>query len=157
MNIYKDYIKSVKSHELLLSVLFIIYIALDIETPISLLSLVNNGIFQAIMFLLVISLFFYVNPIISILAILAVFTLIQRSKNAVKYFIPSELEKSKNLITLNQKEINEEILEHNIQEPDVSLEENIVKVMAPPVVDSNEEFSFAAVTDKIHNAENLTN
>ena len=131
--------------------------ALDIETPISLLSLVNNGIFQAIMFLLVISLFFYVNPIISILAILAVFTLIQRSKNAVKYFIPSELEKSKNLITLNQKEINEEILEHNIQEPDVSLEENIVKVMAPPVVDSNEEFSFAAVTDKIHNAENLTN
>ena len=96
MNIYKDYIKSVKSHELLLSVLFIIYIALDIETPISLLSLVNNGIFQAIMFLLVISLFFYVNPIISILAILAVFTLIQRSKNAVKYFMPSELEKSKN-------------------------------------------------------------
>ena len=157
MNIYKDYIKSVKSHELLLSILFIIYIALDIETPISLLSLVNNGIFQAIMFLLVISLFFYVNPIISILAILAVFTLIQRSKNAVKYFIPSELEKSKNLITLNQKEINEEILEHNIQEPDVSLEENMVKVMAPPVVDSNEEFSFAAVTDKIHNAENLTN
>tara|TARA_R110002074_G_scaffold384728_3_gene565562 strand:- start:5798 stop:6271 length:474 start_codon:yes stop_codon:yes gene_type:complete len=157
MNIYKDYIKSVKSHELLLSVLFIIYIALDIETPISLLSLVNNGIFQAIMFLLVISLFFYVNPIISILAILAVFTLIQRSKNAVKYFMPSELEKSKNLITLNQKEINEEILEHNIQEPDVSLEENMVKVMAPPVVDSNEEFSFAAVTDKIHNAENLTN
>lgn len=157
MNIYKDYIKSVKSHELLLSVLFIIYIALDIETPISLLSLVNNGIFQAIMFLLVISLFFYVNPIISILAILALFTLIQRSKNAVKYFMPSELEKSKNLITLNQKEINEEILEHNIQEPDVSLEENMVKVMAPPVVDSNEEFSFAAVTDKIHNAENLTN
>ena len=157
MNIYKDYIKSVKSHELLLSILFIIYIALDIETPISLLSLVNNGIFQAIMFLLVISLFFYVNPIISILAILAVFTLIQRSKNAVKYFMPSELEKSKNLITLNQKEINEEILEHNIQEPDVSLEENMVKVMAPPVVDSNEEFSFAAVTDKIHNAENLTN
>lgn len=157
MNIYKDYIKSVKSHELLLSVLFIIYIALDIETPISLLSLVNNGIFQAIMFLLVISLFFYLNPIISILAILALFTLIQRSKNAVKYFMPSELEKSKNLITLNQKEINEEILEHNIQEPDVSLEENMVKVMAPPVVDSNEEFSFAAVTDKIHNAENLTN
>lgn len=157
MNIYKDYIKSVKSHELLLSVLFIIYIALDIETPISLLSLVNNGIFQAIMFLLVISLFFYLNPIISILAILALFTLIQRSKNAVKYFMPSELEKSKNLITLNQKEINEEILQHNIQEPDVSLEENMVKVMAPPVVDSNEEFSFAAVTDKIHNAENLTN
>tara|TARA_Y100000389_G_scaffold40891_4_gene35500 strand:+ start:2778 stop:3251 length:474 start_codon:yes stop_codon:yes gene_type:complete len=157
MNIYKDYIKSVKSHELLLSILFIIYIALDIETPISLLSLVNNGIFQAIMFLLVISLFFYVNPIISILAILALLTLIQRSKNAVKYFMPSELEKSKNLITLNQKEINEEILQHNIQEPDVSLEENMVKVMAPPVVDSNEEFSFAAVTDKIHNAENLTN
>ena len=99
MNIYKDYIKSVKTHESLLSVLLLIYIVLDIQTPMGLLPLVNNGIFQAIMFLLVISLFFYVNPIISVLAIIALLILLQRSKSAIDYMMPSEVSKMNNLIS----------------------------------------------------------
>jgi hypothetical protein len=155
MNIYKDYIKSVKTHESLLSVLLLIYIVLDIQTPMGLLPLVNNGIFQAIMFLLVISLFFYVNPIISVLAIIALLILLQRSKSAVDYMMPSEISKMNNLITLNQQQINQEIVEHNMEEPQVTLEENMVELMAPPVLESNEEFSFSAVSNKLHNAENL--
>ena len=155
MNIYKDYIKSVKTHESLLSVLLLIYIVLDIQTPMGLLPLVNNGIFQAIMFLLVISLFFYVNPIISVLAIIALLILLQRSKSAIDYMMPSEVSKMNNLITLNQQQINQEIVEHNMEEPQVTLEENMVELMAPPVLESNEEFSFSAVSNKLHNAENL--
>ena len=155
MNIYKDYIKSVKSHECLLSVLLLIYIVLDIQTPMSLLPLVNNGIFQAIMFLLVISLFFYVNPIISVLAIIALLILLQRSKSAIDYMMPSEVSKMNNLISLNQQQINQEIVEHNMEEPQVTLEENMVELMVPPVIESNEEFSFSAVSNKLHNAENL--
>jgi hypothetical protein len=155
MNIYKDYIKSVKTHESLLSVLLLIYIVLDIQTPMGLLPLVNNGIFQAIMFLLVISLFFYVNPIISVLAIIALLILLQRSKSAIDYMMPSEVSKMNNLISLNQKQINQEIVEHNMEEPQVTLEENMVELMAPPVIESNEEFSFSAVSNKLHNAENL--
>ena len=155
MNIYKDYIKSVKTHESLLSVLLLIYIVLDIQTPMGLLPLVNNGIFQAIMFLLVISLFFYVNPIISVLAIIALLILLQRSKSAVDYMMPSEVSKMNNLITLNQQQINQEIVEHNMEEPQVTLEENMVELMVPPVLESNEEFSFSAVSNKLHNAENL--
>ncbi|MHC5180884.1 MAG: hypothetical protein ACYSOW_03290 [Planctomycetota bacterium] len=155
MNIYKDYIKSVKTHESLLSVLLLIYIVLDIQTPMGLLPLVNNGIFQAIMFLLVISLFFYVNPIISVLAIIALLILLQRSKSAIDYMMPSEVSKMNNLISLNQQQINQEIVEHNIEEPQVTLEENMVELMAPPVLESNEEFSFSAVSNKLHNAENL--
>ena len=155
MNIYKDYIKSVKTHESLLSVLLLIYIVLDIQTPMGLLPLVNNGIFQAIMFLLVISLFFYVNPIISVLAIIALLILLQRSKSAIDYMMPSEVSKMNNLISLNQQQINQEIVEHNIEEPQVTLEENMVELMAPPVIESNEEFSFSAVSNKLHNAENL--
>ena len=155
MNIYKDYIKSVKTHESLLSVLLLIYIVLDIQTPMGLLPLVNNGIFQAIMFLLVISLFFYVNPIISVLAIIALLILLQRSKSAIDYMMPSEVSKMNNLITLNQEQINKEIVEHNMEEPLVTLEENMVELMAPPVIESNEEFSFSAVSNKLHNAENL--
>lgn len=155
MNIYKDYIKSVKTHESLLSVLLLIYIVLDIQTPMGLLPLVNNGIFQAIMFLLVISLFFYVNPIISVLAIIALLILLQRSKSAIDYMMPSEVSKMNNLISLNQQQINQEIVEHNMEEPKVTLEENMVELMVPPVIESNEEFSFSAVSNKLHNAENL--
>jgi hypothetical protein len=155
MNIYKDYIKSVKTHESLLSVLLLIYIVLDIQTPMGLLPLVNNGIFQAIMFLLVISLFFYVNPIISVLAIIALLILLQRSKSAIDYMMPSEVSKMNNLISLNQQQINQEIVEHNMEEPQVTLEENMVELMVPPVLESNEEFSFSAVSNKLHNAENL--
>lgn len=155
MNIYKDYIKSVKTHEALLSVLLIIFIVLDIQTPIFLLALVNNGIFQAIMFLLLASLFFYVNPIISILAVIAFLILLQRSKNRKNYMAPSEINKMNHLISLNQQQINQEIIEHNKEEPHVTLEEDMVESMVPPVIESNEKFSFSAVTDKLHNAENL--
>lgn len=157
MNIYKDYIKSVKTHECLLSVLLLIYIVLDIQTPVTLLPLVNNGMFQAIMFVLVISLFFYVNPIISVLAVIALLILLQRSKNKMNNFIPNEFKKMNELINLNQNKINEEIIQHNNEEPQVTLEENMVEKMAPPVIESNEEFSFSAVTNKLHNAENLLN
>ena len=53
MNIYKDFIKSTKAHESLLAVILIIYIIFDIQTPHSLLFIVNNGIFQAILIVLV--------------------------------------------------------------------------------------------------------
>jgi hypothetical protein len=69
--------------------------------------------------------------------------------------MPSEVSKMNNLISLNQKQINQEIVEHNMEEPQVTLEENMVELMAPPVIESNEEFSFSAVSNKLHNAENL--
>ena len=83
MNFYKDFIKTTKAHESLLSVLLLIFIVLPIGVPYSLLPLVNNGIFQAILFILVISLYFYVNPVISVLATLAALTLISRSKDGL--------------------------------------------------------------------------
>ena len=98
MNIYKDFIKSTKAHESLLVVILIFYIIFDIPTPYNLVSLVNNGVFQAILIFLVFSLFFYVNPIISILAIIAVFTLIDRSKRLTNSFVLNENNKFNNML-----------------------------------------------------------
>lgn len=155
MNFYKDFIKTTKAHETLLSVLLLIFIVLPIGVPYSLLPLVNNGIFQAILFILVISLYFYVNPLISVLATLAALTLISRSKDGLDGVMPSEITKMNNLLNLNRSDVDSEVMEYNLKQPSVSLEENIVQKMVPPITSSNEEFSFSAVTDKLHNAENL--
>ena len=155
MNFYKDFIKTTKAHESLLCVLLLIFIILPISVPYSLLPLVNNGIFQALLFILVISLYFYVNPIISVLITLAVLILISRSKYGIDSLVPSENSKLTNLINLNKSNVDSEIMDYNLQQPSISLEENMVEKMAPPITSSNEEFSFSAVTDKLHNAENL--
>jgi ABC-type multidrug transport system fused ATPase/permease subunit len=155
MNFYKDFIKTTKAHESLLSVLLLIFIVLPIGVPYSLLPLVNNGIFQAILFILVVSLYFYVNPIISVLATLAALTLISRSKNGLDGISPSEITKMNNLLNLNRSDVDSEVMEYNLKQPSLSLEENMVQKMVPPITNSNEEFSFSAVTDKLHNAENL--
>lgn len=155
MNFYKDFIKTTKAHETLLSVLLLIFIVLPIGVPYSLLPLVNNGIFQAILFILVVSLYFYVNPVISVLATLAALTLISRSKNGLDGISPSEITKMNNLLNLNRSDVDSEVMEYNLKQPSVSLEENMVQKMVPPITSSNEEFTFSAVTDKLHNAENL--
>jgi ABC-type multidrug transport system fused ATPase/permease subunit len=155
MNFYKDFIKTTKAHETLLSVLLLIFIVLPIGVPYSLLPLVNNGIFQAILFILVVSLYFYVNPIISVLATLAALILISRSKDGLDGVLPSEITKMNNLLNLNRSDVDSEVMEYNLKQPSVSLEENMVQKMVPPITSSNEEFSFSAVTDKLHNAENL--
>ena len=155
MNFYKDFIKRTKAHESLLSVLLLIFIVLPIGIPYSLVPLLNNSIFQTILCILVISLYFYVNPIISILATLAALVLIRRSKDAYLKQSPSELSKLNNLINLNRSDVDSELMKNNFREPSVTLEENIVQKMVPPITNSNEQFSFSAVTDKIHNAESL--
>ena len=160
MNIYKDFIKSTKAHESLLVVILIIYIIFDIPTPHNLLSLVNNGIFQAILIVLVFSLFFYVNPIISILAIIAVFTLIDRSKRSMNSLVLNEKNKFNNMLNYNQipnssNLTNNSLTQYNANQESVELEVDIINKMAPPVLESNEQFSFQPVTNKQHNAHNV--
>jgi len=155
MNIYKDFIKSTKAHESLLVVILIIYIIFDIHTPTHLLSLVNNGIFQAILIILVISLFFYVNPIISILAIIAVFILIDRSKKQINSFALNENNKFNNMLNYNEIANNNNLTQYNANNESVELEVDMVNQMAPPVIESNEQFSFQPVTNKQHNAHNV--
>lgn len=157
MNIYKDFIKTTKAHEYLLSVILIIYIIFDIHTPHYLLSTINNGIFQFILIVIVIILIFYINPIISILAIIAVFVLFNRSKNNMNQLIPNEETKFIDMLKYNNMDPNNvdsvKLTEHKIDQADDTLEESIVSQMAPPIINSNEKFSFQSLVNKTHNAD----
>ena len=149
MNIYKNLMKSAKIHETLLTILFIIYIVFDFATPYSLLSLVNNSIFQVIIFILTISLFFYVNPFVGILGVISILILFNRSKSNIQNLIPNEISKLDKMISYNQLTKNQ----NNIN--NITLEEQMVQKMAPPILESNEVFSFNSITGKLFNARNI--
>ncbi len=146
MNNYKDFIKSIKKHEMLLIVLFIIYIIFDIQTPNYVLSLVNNTLFQTILIIITLSLLLYLNPIISILAIISLFILIHRSKKQLLDMTPSEITKFNNM--LNYNNVN--------KQSSVTLEEDVVNKMAPFIIDDNKDYSFQPIIDNQYNAREVT-
>ena len=155
MKIYKDFIKSTKAHESFLVIILIIYIIFNIPTPYPLLPLVNNIIFQTILIILVLSLFFYINPIITILAVIAVIILIQRSKKGLNSLNLNETNKYNDMLKYNTNSQPFSLNQYNANQDSVALEVDMVNKMAPPVIETNEEFSFQPISLKQHNAQNV--
>jgi len=79
MDFYNNLMKKGRHHEVLLGGLFLAYSVLDIQTPLFLAELINSKLGSLIVMIIAFSLFLYVNPIISILGIIAAYELIRRS------------------------------------------------------------------------------
>jgi hypothetical protein len=79
MDFYNNLMKKGRHHEVLLGGLFLAYSVLDIQTPLFLAELINTKLGSLIVMIIAFSLFLYVNPIISILGIIAAYELIRRS------------------------------------------------------------------------------
>ena len=155
MNLYKDFIKSGKIHETLLTIVLLIYIIFDIPTPFFLLDLTQNIYFKVILTILIMSLFLYINPLISCLAIIAVFILFNRSNKEIKSLIPNENTKLQNMTSYNKQDTSTNNL-NTTKQSSSSLEVEMVSQMAPQIVGSEEVFSFQSVVPKVHNAQNIT-
>ena len=147
MNLFKDFLKSSKTHEYLLAALFLIYIALDIQTPMELAPVVNNLFFQLLLGVLIVSMFFYVNPLVAVLAVIAGYTFIHRSRNLGPAAIPNESVKQELMQTFNAPKTSP---------TPGSLELELVQKMAPstrpPLVDNT---NFQPVLGDTHNASSL--
>ena len=147
MNLFKDFLKTSKTHEYLLAALFLIYIALDIQTPMDLAPVVNNLFFQLLLGIVIVSLFFYVNPLVGVLAVIAGYTFIHRSRALGPAAIPNESVKQDLMKTFNAPKTSP---------PPGSLEVEIVQKMAPsakpPLVDNTD---FQPVLNDTHNASSL--
>ena len=143
MNNYKDFMKKTKSHETLLIVILILYIIFDIPTPVNLITLFNNKIFQVILAVLIFSLFFYNHPFICILATIAFIILIKRSQQVTQMLIPNETTKAEIINSFNKTATS------------VTLEEDMVQKMAPPVIENSENYNYQFLLPNTHNALNL--
>ena len=118
----RDTFKSCHKHEMLLTVLIIVYIVLSVPTPDIIAPYVDTPLGNIVVVLIALSFFTHSHPVVGILGLFAAYTLIRRSSVttgsfAIEAFVPSEKRKSEELTAYNQFP--------------VTLEEQVVAIMAP--------------------------
>ena len=119
-----DLLKAEKRHQLLLGVVFVVYILLNAQTPSSIAGLVDNVYGTVAVIIIALSIFVHSNPVVGILALVAAYELIKRSgvstgTHALRNYVPSERSKVMDFSQYNDFP--------------VTLEEQVVSKMAPLV------------------------
>jgi len=133
MKNFKDLIKPANNHELILLILFIIYIVFNLQTPNFLIPMIDNIIGNTVVLLLAFLVFMKSNPILGILSFVVAYFIIKRSTHhspnyAIQNYLPSEKNKSNDLAMYNNNNFTEG-----------TLEEDIIYNMAPYVNYQNED------------------
>jgi hypothetical protein len=129
-------------HHLVLAVLLIIYILVNVPTPHNVATLVDTTLGKMAVGLVALSLF-RVNMVIGLLGLAAGYQLLMRSSLtsgsfAIHHYLPSEASK---VIDFSR---------YNDFPP--TLEEEMVKKMAPIVVDGSSNLDYKPVLDGLHDA-----
>ena len=90
--------------ELVLVILFIIYLIMGYKTPEPIALVVDSLIGKVIIFIIVIYLFIHSNPILAVLALFVAFELMRKStgSDALKRYAPSEEKRYSQFTALNQ-------------------------------------------------------
>jgi len=141
--------KSFSPLEIVLLVIFILYIVLPIQTPRFLSVMIDSSLGMLSIFIVTIYLFFHVNPILAVVYIFVAYELLRRSANkggngnvTLFQYTPSQAKK------------DAELKEMNPPQPE-TLEEQIVQKMAPIGYSDPSIFTsstFKPVADNIKNA-----
>ena len=113
--------KTARKHEILLTVLLILYIVLNVPTPNVIAPYVDTPLGNIVIVLFALSFFMHSHAVVGVLGLFAAYMLIRRSSSsgsfAVEAYVPSEERKSEELSAYNQFP--------------VTLEEQIVALRAP--------------------------
>jgi predicted membrane protein len=115
-------LKNMSITEILLFVLFVLYIVLPINTPSSMKPFINSPMGLVFLFCVTMVLFVYTNPILGVLYILVVYEAIRRSsetvdnsRSIVMEYQPSQATKDEILQKMNpvrnEKTVEEEVIE----------------------------------------------
>jgi hypothetical protein len=122
MESYSSLLKKEHMGELILIILFIIYLIMGYKTPEPIASMIDSLAGKIVIIIIVIYMFMHTHPILAILALFVAFDLIRRSSvttgiDALKKYAPSEEKKSSQFSAFNQFPY--------------TLEQEVVKKMAP--------------------------
>lgn len=122
MESYSSLLKKEHMGELILIILFIIYLIMGYKTPEPIASMIDSLAGKIVIVIIVIYMFMHTHPILAILALFVAFDLIRRSSmttgiDALKRYAPSEVRKSSQFSAFNQFPY--------------TLEQEVVKKMAP--------------------------
>ena len=145
MDNLSDLFKKKHMGELILAILFIIYLIMGYKTPDVVANLVDTLIGKVVIIIIVIYLFMNCNPILAVLALFVAFDLIRRSSvatgiDALQKYAPSEEKKMSQFTAYNQFPY--------------TLEQEVVKKMAP-IVQSGSSLtppSYKPLLDNTHDS-----
>jgi hypothetical protein len=122
MESYSSLFKKQHMGELVLVILFIIYLIMGYKTPEPIASMIDSIVGKIVIFVIVIYMFMHTHPVLAVLALFVAFDLIRRSSvttgiDALKRYAPSEEKKMSQFSAFNQFPY--------------TLEQEVVKKMAP--------------------------
>ena len=148
MDSFSSLLKKEHMGELVLVVLFIIYLIMGLKTPEPVAGLVDTLAGKIAIFIIIIYLFMHANPILAILALFVGFDLIRRSSmatgiDALQRFAPSEEKKSSQFTAFNQFPY--------------TLEQEVVAKMAPVMKSGSSlsQASYKPLLDNLYDASPL--
>ena len=136
-----------KAHQLVIAVLLVLYLLLDVETPMYLANLVDTTLGNVVVMLLAVTLLLSSNIVVGLLALVAGYELIQRSRSVTGNLQLKQIK--------NAEKIKVEMLKDYNNYP-VTLEEEVVSKMAPLVHDnSTSSDNFKPVLNNLHDASSV--
>ena len=143
MDNFKDLFKKQHMGQVILLILFIIYLIMGYKTPDSLANLIDNVYGKVFVIVIALLLFSTSNPILGIVGFIVAYELIRRSvvktgTYALNNYMPTEKKKASNLTAFNQFPY--------------TLEQEIVKKMAPIEKTVSSNSTYAPILDDLHDA-----
>ena len=150
MNGLSSLFKKGHASELILAILFIIYLIMGYKTPEPVANIIDSLVGKIVMFIIVIYMFMNSNPVLAVLALFVAFDLVRRSSvttgvDAIKKYAPSEQKKASQFSAFNQFPY--------------TLEQEVVKKMAP-IIRSGSSLhtaSYKPFLDNLYDAAPLNN
>jgi hypothetical protein len=152
MKEFSSLFKKENMGQLILSILFVIYLIMGYNTPMSLAELIDTPVGKIAVIIVALCILSTSNPILGILALFVAYELIRRSsvtlRGELKNYIPSESKKSDQFSAFNQNEFP------------YTLEQEMVGKMTIQNNNINLSFtdnasSFKPILDNTHNASML--
>jgi hypothetical protein len=119
-----NFLKSVSTLEIILFIIFVVYLVFQIPTPRFLIPVIDSPLGLGIVVVTTIYVFFYTTPILAILSVLVAYELLRRSSviSSIEYPIAPYLP------TQHKKDV---IIKQMNPVKKVTLEEEVIQVMAP--------------------------
>jgi hypothetical protein len=145
MESFSNLFKKQHMGELVLVILFIIYLIMGYKTPEPIANMVDSLVGKIVIFIIVIYLFTYTNPILAVLSLFVAFDLIRRSSvttgfDALQKYTPSEEKKMSQFTAYNQFPY--------------TLEQEVVAKMAPIMKSGSSltQASYKPLLENLHDA-----
>jgi len=148
MESFSNLFKKQHIGELVLVILFIIYLIMGYKTPESIANMVDTLVGKIVIFVIVVYIFMNFNPILAVLSLFVAFDLIRRSSSAtgidaLKKYAPSEEKKMSQFTAYNQFPY--------------TLEQEVVAKMAPIMKSGSSltQASYKPLLENVHDASKI--